>query len=61
MHREQAARDQLGRLWAQSNELIASRCIQKTSQAGTATYTELLTCLKAVETDPFGPHHTIVR
>ena len=61
MHREQTARDQLARLWAQSTELNASRCIQRTGQAGTATYTELLTCLQAVEADPLGPHQAIAR
>jgi len=62
MQDEQAARDQLARLWAQFRQSDASRCVQiTTSRAAAAGYVELLTCLQAANTeekkptDPFGP------
>ena len=59
MQDEQAARDQLEKLWPQFKQADASRCIQiTTSRAAAANYTELLSCLQAAtapqRTDPFG-------
>ena len=59
MQDEQAARDQLEKLWPQFKQADASRCIQiTTSRAAAANYTELLACLQAAtapqRTDPFG-------
>jgi len=68
MQDEQAARDQLERLWAQFKQADASRCIQiTTSRAAVAGYVELLTCLQAARTeekkptDPFGPLPTLAK
>ena len=59
MQDEEAARDQLAKLWPQFKQADASRCIQiTTSRAAAANYTELLACLQAAtvpqRTDPFG-------
>jgi hypothetical protein len=57
---EQAARDQLAKLWPQFKQSDASRCTQITSTGGAANYTELLTCLQDASfgektpKDPFG-------
>ena len=65
---EQAARDQLAKLWTQFKQADTSRCIQiTTSRAAAAGYVELLTCLQAARieekkpTDPFGPLPTIAK
>jgi hypothetical protein len=65
---EQAARDQLQKLWPQFRQADASRCIQiTTNPGGTAGYVELLTCLQAARieekkpTDPLGPLPTIAK
>jgi len=65
---EQAARDQLQRLWPQFRQADASRCVQITTNPGGAPgYVELLTCLQAARidekkpTDPFGPLPTIAK
>ena len=67
MQDEQAARDQLAKLWPQFAQSDASRCIQiTTSPAAAASYVELLTCLQAAKIedkakDPLGPLPTIAR
>ena len=68
MQDEQAARDQLARLWPQFRQADASRCVQiTTNRAAAAGYVELLTCLQAARieekkpTDPFGPLPTIAK
>jgi hypothetical protein len=68
MQDEQAARDQLARLWPQFRQADAARCVQiTTNRAAAAGYVELLTCLQAARvdekkpTDPFGPLPTISR
>jgi len=65
---EQAARDQLARLWPQFKQSDASRCIQvTTNRAAAAGYVELLTCLQGASmdekkpADPFGPLPSIAR
>jgi hypothetical protein len=65
---EQAARDQLVKLWPQFKQSDASRCVQiTTSRAAAASYVELLTCLQAARieektpTDPFGPLPSIAK
>jgi hypothetical protein len=58
MRDEQAARDQLTKLWREFKQADAVRCIEiTTNQAAAANYTELLSCLQAAtvrRTDPFG-------
>lgn len=67
MQDEQAARDQLAKLWAQFKQSDASRCVQITTTGGAAGYVELLTCLQAAKieekapTDPFGPLPSIMK
>ncbi|HYC17252.1 MAG TPA: hypothetical protein VEC94_08600 [Pseudolabrys sp.] len=67
MQDEQAARDQLAKLWAQFKESDASRCVQITTTGGAPGYVELLTCLQAAKieekapTDPFGPLPSIAK
>jgi len=68
MQDEQAARDQLARLWPQFRQADAARCVQiTTNPGGAAGYVELLTCLQAARTDekkptdPFGPVPTIAK
>jgi len=68
MQDEQAARDQLQRLWPQFRQADASRCVQiTTNPGGAAGYVELLTCLQAARvdekkpTDPLGPLPTIAK
>ena len=68
MQDEQAARDQLAKLWPQFKQADASRCIQITTNgAAAASYVELLTCLQAARidektpTDPFGPLPSIAK
>ncbi len=68
MQDEQAARDQLQKLWPQLKEADASRCTQTTTdRAGQAGYVELLTCVQAAvieekkPTDPLGPLPTIAK
>jgi hypothetical protein len=68
MQDEQAASDQLAKLWPQFKQSDASRCIQiTTSRAAAAGYVELLTCLQAAKfeekapTDPFGPLPSIAK
>jgi hypothetical protein len=58
---EQAARDQLAKLWPQFKQSDESRCVQMVRTLGPSSYVELLTCLQAARieekkpTDPFGP------
>jgi hypothetical protein len=68
MQDEQAARDQLAKLWPQFKQSDASRCIRITTNPGAAAgYVELLTCLQAARieektpTDPFGPLPSIAK
>jgi hypothetical protein len=67
MQDEQAARDQLAKLWPQFAQSDASRCVQiTTSPAAAASYVELLTCLQAAEIedkakDPLGPLPAIAK
>jgi hypothetical protein len=67
MQDEQAARDQLAKLWPQFKQSDASRCIRITTTGGAAGYVELLTCLQAAKieektpTDPFGPLPSIAK
>src|SRR5262245_23334477 len=61
---EQAARDQLAKLWPQFRQSDASRCVHIVTTGGAANYTELLSCLQAAKTeekpkDPFGPTPTL--
>jgi len=65
---EEAARDQLSKLWPQFKQADASRCVQIiTNQGGASGYVELLTCLQAARieekkpTDPFGPLPSIAK
>ena len=65
MQDEQAARDQLAKLWTQFEQSDASRCIHN-SPAAAASYVELLTCLQAAKIedkakDPLGPLPTIAK
>jgi hypothetical protein len=68
MQDEQAARDQLAKLWPQFKQSDASRCIRVTTNpAASASYVELLVCLQAARinektpTDPFGPLPSIAK
>jgi hypothetical protein len=67
MQDEQAARDQLAKLWPQFKQSDASRCIQIVNTGGAANYTELLSCLQAANieektpTDPFGRMPSIAK
>lgn len=66
MQNEQAARDQLSKLWPQFKQSDASRCVQIVRTGGAANYTELLSCLQAARIeekpkDPFGPTPTIAK
>jgi hypothetical protein len=60
MQDEEAARDQLAKLWPQFKQSDASRCVHIETTGGAANYTELLSCLQAARIeekpkDPFGP------
>src|SRR5215471_14204988 len=67
MQDEQAARDQLAKLWPQFKQSDASRCVQIVTTGGASGYVELLTCLQAASTeekspkDPFGPLPSIAK
>jgi hypothetical protein len=66
MQDEQAARDQLAKLWPQFKQSDASRCVQIVTTGGAANYTELLSCLQAARIeekpkDPFGPTPSIAK
>jgi hypothetical protein len=68
MQDEEAAHDQLAKLWPQFKQSDASRCIKiTTNRAAAAGYVELLTCLQAARfdektpTDPFGPLPSIAK
>jgi hypothetical protein len=66
MQDEEAARDQLAKLWPQFKQSDASRCVQIVSTGGAANYTELLSCLQAAKIeekpkDPFGPTPSIAK
>ena len=67
MQDEQAARDQLAKLWPQFKQSDASRCVRMTTTGGAGSYVELLTCLQAARidektpTDPFGPLPSIAK
>jgi hypothetical protein len=67
MQDEQAARDQLAKLWPQFKQSDASRCVQIVTTGGASGYVELLTCLQAARTeeksptDPFGPLPSIAK
>ena len=58
---EQAAHDQLAKLWAQFAPSDESSCVRETRIGGSPSYVELLTCLqmakdvKALPPDPLGP------
>jgi len=63
---EEAARDQLAKLWPQFKQSDASRCVQIVTTGGAANYTELLSCLQAARIeekpkDPFGPTPAIAK
>jgi hypothetical protein len=64
---EEAARDQLAKLWPQFKQADASRCVQMVTTGGAANYTELLTCLQAANIekktprDPLGPTPAIAK
>ena len=45
MQDEEAARDQLAKLWPQFKQSDASRCVHIVTTGGAANYTELLACL----------------
>ena len=47
MQDEEAARDQLAKLWPQFKQPDASRCVHIVTTGGAANYTELLFCLQA--------------
>ena len=67
MQDEQAARDQLAKLWPQFKQSDASRCVQIVTTGGASGYVELLTCLQAARIeekspkDPFGPLPSIAK
>jgi len=66
MQDEQAASDQLAKLWPQFKQSDASRCVQITTTGGAASYVELLTCLQAAKIednakDPLGPLPVIAK
>src|SRR5690348_14527955 len=58
---EEAARDQLAKLWPRFKQSDATRCVQIVTTGGASGYVELLTCLQAAKieetkpVDPFGP------
>jgi hypothetical protein len=63
---EEAARDQLAKLWPQFKQSDASRCVHIVTTGGAANYTELLSCLQAAKIeqkpkDPFGPTPAIAK
>ena len=63
---EQAARDQLVKLWPQFRQSDALRCVHIVTTGGAANYTELLSCLQASRLeekpkDPFGPTPSIAK
>ena len=47
MQDEEAARDQLAKLWPQFKQSDTSRCVHIVTTGGAANYTELLSCLQA--------------
>jgi len=66
MEDEQAARDQLAKVWPQFKQADASRCVHIVTTGGAANYTELLSCLQAAKIeekpkDPFGPTPAIAK
>ena len=66
MQDEEAARDQLAKLWPQFKQADTSRCVHIVTTGGVANYTELLSCLQAAKIeekpkDPFGPTPGIAR
>ena len=66
MQDEQAARDQLAKLWPQFKQSDASRCVHIVTTGGAANYTELLSCLQAAKIeekpkDPFGALPSIAK
>jgi hypothetical protein len=67
MQDEQAARDQLAKLWPQFKQSDASRCVRITTIGGAGSYVELLTCLQAAwidektPTDPLGALPSIAK
>jgi hypothetical protein len=66
MQDEEAARDQLAKLWPQFKQSDASRCVHIVTTGGAANYTELLSCLQAARIeekpkDPFGPTPAIAK
>ena len=66
MQDEEAARDQLAKLWPQFKQPDASRCVHIVTTGGAANYTELLSCLQAARIeekpkDPFGPTPSIAK
>jgi len=63
---EQAAQNQLAKLWPQFKQSDASRCVHIVTTGGAANYTELLSCLQAAKIeekpkDPFGPTPAIAK
>jgi hypothetical protein len=66
MQDEEAARDQLAKLWPQFKQSDTSRCVHIVTTGGAANYTELLSCLQAARIeekpkDPFGPTPSIAK
>ena len=66
MQDEEAARDQLAKLWPQFKQSDASRCTHIVTTGGAANYTELLSCLQAAKIeekpkDPFGATPSIAK
>ena len=56
MQDEQAASDQLAKLWPQFKQSDASRCVQITTNWGcAASYVELLSCLQAAKIERIMP------
>lgn len=46
---ERTARDQLGKVWTKYSSADRSRCADLSSEAGLASYVELLTCLQMTD------------
>lgn len=49
VHDEEAAKKQLGSLWASTSASVRSRCVSDAHSLGTTSYLDLLTCLQMEE------------
>ena len=49
VHDEEAAKTQLGSLWASTSASVRSRCVSDAHSLGTTSYLDLLTCIQMEE------------